>query len=41
VFIAAPIVLYAGKDRPPPPPAPADSTPAPRRRPAAASPVGG
>ncbi len=43
VFIAAPIVLYSGKDRAPPPPAPADgASPAPRKRPAAAaSPVGG
>jgi preprotein translocase subunit SecF len=42
VFIAAPIVLFAGKDRTPPPPAPADQpSPAPRKRPATASPVGG
>jgi SecD/SecF fusion protein len=43
VFIAAPIVLYAGKDRPRPSPPPADGAPAPsKRRPAAAaSPVGG
>ncbi len=42
VFIAAPIVLYAGKDRAPPPPAPADGAPpVPRKRPATASPVGG
>jgi preprotein translocase SecF subunit len=40
VFIAAPIVLYAGKDRAPPP-APADRAPAPKARPATASPVGG
>jgi SecD/SecF fusion protein len=43
VFIAAPIVLFAGKDRLPPPPAPAERMPAPKRRPAAtaASAVGG
>ena len=42
VFIAAPIVLFAGKDRTPPPPARADEAQAaPKRRPAAASPVGG
>jgi SecD/SecF fusion protein len=43
VFIAAPIVLFAGKDRSPPPPAPAGNEPAPKRRvdATAASAVGG
>jgi SecD/SecF fusion protein len=41
VFIAAPIVLYSGKDRTPPPPAPADGAPTPAKRPAAASAVTG
>ena len=40
VFIAAPIVLYSGKDRGPPPSPQIETTPAPRR-PATASPVGG
>ncbi|MBD0271362.1 MAG: protein translocase subunit SecD [Acetobacteraceae bacterium] len=43
VFIAAPIVLFAGKDRaPPPPPAPADGgARVPDQRPVAPSPVSG
>ena len=42
VFIAAPIVLFAGKDRAVPPAAPAGGgVPAPKPRPAAASPAGG
>jgi SecD/SecF fusion protein len=42
VFIAAPIVLFAGKDRTPLPPAPADEAPpAPKKQSAAASPVSG
>jgi SecD/SecF fusion protein len=42
VFIAAPIVLYSGKDRTvPPSPPPRAAAPAPEPRPATASPVGG